>query len=69
MDLKSFKEEYVFTKYKNKCFKNAERLKGEIVKRYGKVDIDADTIYKRIVRYQVEKYGMTLCLHYERGDR
>ena len=67
IDLNNFKEEYAFHKYKNKSFKNAQRLKGELIKNYGKIDVDS--IHLRIVRYQVNKYGMTLCRDYARGDR
>ena len=67
IELKSFKEEYAFHKYKNKSFKNAQRLKGELIKKFG--DIDAGKVHERIVRYQVCKYGMTLCRDYYRGDR
>lgn len=68
LDLKSFKEEFAFYRYKNKSFKNAQVLKGELIKRYGK-NIDVSNIYLRIVDYQVKKYGMTLCRDYTRGDR
>ena len=67
IDLKSFKEEYAYVKYRNKSFKNAQRLKGELIKKFG--NIDAGKVHERIVRYQVAKYGMTLCRDYARGDR
>lgn len=67
IDLKDFKEEYAYVKYRNKSFKNAQRLKGELIKKFG--DIDVAMVYEKIVRYQVNKYGMTLCRDYLRGDR
>lgn len=54
-----FKEEYVFHKYKNRCFKNAERLKSELIRKYK--DVDVGDLYMRIVNYQVKKYGTSLC--------
>ena len=67
INLKNFKEEYAYAKYRNKSFKNAQVLKGELTRKFG--DIDVAMVYERIVRYQVDKYGMTLCRDYLRGDR
>ena len=67
IDLKNFKEEYAYIKYRNKSFKNAQVLKGELTKKFG--DIDVSKVYFRVVDYQVKKYGMTLCRDYTRGDR
>lgn len=53
-----FKEEYVFLLLKDKCFKNATECKGRIVKKFKNVDVDA--IYRRIVNYQIKKYGRGL---------
>lgn len=55
MCLKKFKEDYVFTKYKDKCFKNSATLKGEIIKNYP--GVDAEKLHVRIVNYQIDKYG------------
>ena len=68
IDLKDFKEEYAYVKFRNKSFKNAKVLKGQLIKRFGK-NIDASKLYERIVRYQVAKYGTTLCRDYRIRDR
>lgn len=67
IDLKGFKEEFAYVKYRNKSFKNAQTLKGELTRKYG--DIDTGKLYTRIVEYQIKKYGMTLCRNYRVRDR
>lgn len=57
MLFKKFKEDYVFNKYKDKCFMNAASLKGEIYSKYKWFNIDIDALYIRIVNYQVKTYG------------
>lgn len=57
MLFKSFKEYYVFNKYKDRCFINSKSLKGDMYKKYKKFDIDIDAMYIRITNYQIEKYG------------
>ena len=54
----SLKELYIFMKYKDKCFKNAATLKGEITKKYKGVDVQK--LYVKIINYQVSRYGGTL---------
>ena len=61
MDLKTFKEECMFSQFKDKPFKNAVVLKGAITKHYKDIEEkDAEKIYTRIVNYQIEKYGNVL---------
>ncbi|MBR6641162.1 MAG: hypothetical protein IKL08_03095 [Clostridia bacterium] len=57
MLFKKFKENYVFNKYKDKCFKNSAELKGEIYKNYKKINVDINSLYIKIVNYQVKKYN------------
>lgn len=57
MSLKSFEEEYLFTKYKNKCISSAAKFKGE-VKDYKNIDVGE--LYRRIINYQIKKYGNAL---------
>ena len=60
MNLKKFKEECIFTKYKNHCFKNANGFRSMLTKYHNDEDIDIDGIYRRIVNYQINKYGESL---------
>lgn len=53
-----FKEEYAFLMLKDKCFKNARECKGRIVRKFKNVDVDA--LYRRILNYQIKKYGRGL---------
>lgn len=53
-----FKELYVFNLYKNASLGNAELFRGLINKKFKGLDVNA--IYKKIVNYQVKKYGSTL---------
>ena len=52
----SFIEEYLFEILKNKSFSNMEQFK-KVVKEY---NIDETTLYRKIVNYQINKYGQTL---------
>lgn len=61
MDLKRFKEDCIFSQFKDKPFKNAVVLKGAITKHFKNMsDKDIEDIYTRIVNYQIEKYGNVL---------
>lgn len=57
MSLKNFEEEYLFTKYKDKNVYSAIKFRGEI-KDYK--NVDASALYKRIINYQIKKYGTSL---------
>lgn len=59
-----FKEEFIFQKYKDRSFVNAEELKGELTKKYP--GVDADKLHVRIVNYQINKYGKQLKHRVER---
>lgn len=65
----NFKEEYLFAKYKNTNIKNSEEFRYKIVKSKFKdlEDVDVSELYKRIVNYQVKKYGGTLSVT-DKGD-
>ena len=54
MSNKSFKEEYLFNKYKDEHFNNSGDFKKRI-REYK--EVDASELYKRIINYQVKKYG------------
>lgn len=60
MSNKIFKEEYLFTQYKDKAIKNATQFKGEIRKKYGVLEVDLTELYRKIVNYQIKKYGKHL---------
>lgn len=51
----SFKEEYLFIKYKDKGFNSFKSFKREINKKYNGIDIEK--LYLKITRYQIKKYG------------
>lgn len=63
----NLKEEFIFQKYKDRSFVNAETLKGEILKKYP--GVKADKLYVRIVNYQVNKYGQQLKRRIERFNK
>lgn len=62
MSLEKFKEECAFVQYKDKCFKNAETCKRNILKKFK--DIDVNNLYIRIVNYQLKRYGDILRVKY-----
>jgi len=49
-------EEQLFNELKDKALVNSEVFK----KKYKDIDIDHSRLYRRIVNYQVKKYGSTL---------
>ena len=58
MNLKSFKEDYVFTQYKDKPLINARVFKKMIREKYKNIDVD--NLYIKIIIYQVKEYGESL---------
>lgn len=57
--LVDFKENIVFEEFKDKHMNGINHLKKEVTKRYGFVPSSA--LYRKIVNYQIEKYGAPLC--------
>lgn len=56
--LVDFKENIVFEEYKDKVLKNANSFKYKVLKKYGFKP--STNLYKKIVNYQIEKYGKSL---------
>ena len=54
-----FIDELIFTECKDICFKNAKKFYDHVFKRYRIKEKKVD-IYKRIINYQIKKYGMSL---------
>lgn len=54
-----FEEEYLFAKYKDKGFNNSRSFKSKIRKTHKNIDVDS--LYIRVIRYQIKKYGKILC--------
>ena len=54
----SFKENYLFLKYRDKSMTNAETFRGLISRKHK--GVDANKLYTNIVNYQIKKYGRTL---------
>lgn len=52
-----FIEEYLFHKYKSTPFKNKKEFRSRFI---GYKDLDVDSLYLRINKYQVVRYGETL---------
>lgn len=57
---KNFVESYIFNKYKDKCFKNSTTLKGELYRKYKIYNVDLNSVYVKIVNYQIKKYDSML---------
>lgn len=56
----SFKEEYLFAKYKDRGFNNVNDFRSMVLSNHTISESDANKLYTRIVKYQVNKYGTTL---------
>ena len=56
----NFKEEYLFNKYKDSYIKTARSFREKVIKN-GFKDINISEVYRRIVNYQIGKYGNILC--------
>ena len=58
----NFKEEYLFTKYKDAQLKSSAEFRSKLSKSRIKdyEDVDIGQLYKRIVNYQIKKYGNSL---------
>lgn len=56
--LVDFKENIVFEEYKEKVLKKAKDFRDEVKKQHG-FEPSSD-LYKRIINYQIKKYGTTL---------
>jgi hypothetical protein len=59
------KEELLFKMFKDEKFKNTESLKSKIGSL--KDNIDFTKLYKRIINYQIDKYGEQLCAYEKQG--
>lgn len=60
MSNKMFKEGYIFANLKDRYFKNADEFKGIIIRDFKDVDCDISALYRKIVNYQIKKYGRNL---------
>ena len=60
MNKKEFKERVLglFSKYKDKPLGGAERFNNEIYLKYG--FIPTSDLYRKIINYQIQKYGRTI---------
>ena len=56
----SFKEEYLFAKYKDRGFNNVNDFRKMVLGKHSISESEANKLYTRIVRYQIKKYGTTL---------
>lgn len=62
---KELLERYVYEKFKDYCFANAQEFR-DIVAKY---KINASNVWIKITKYQVKKYGTTLIRHYGKLGR
>ena len=61
--IQEFKEELLFNKYKDTKICNSDYLRC----RYNDPDIDLTRLYRRIVNYQIDKYGSNLAYKGSQG--
>lgn len=59
------KEELLFKMFKDEKFKNTESLRSKIGSL--KDTVDFTKLYKRIINYQIDKYGEQLCGYEKMG--
>lgn len=57
---REFIEKYIYEKFKDYCFVNAEEFK----KMVAKYDVNASKVWAYISKYQVKKYGTTIVSRY-----
>lgn len=62
---KQLLEKFVFEKFKDYCFANAEEFRNAMAK----YKINASNVWINITKYQVKKYGTTLIRHYGKLGR
>lgn len=56
----SFKEEYLFAKYKDRGFNNVNDFRKLVLNKHAITEAEANKIYTRIIKYQIKKYGINL---------
>lgn len=56
----SFKEEYLFAKYKDRGFNNVNDFRKMVLSTHAISEPEANKLYTRIVKYQIKKYGTNL---------
>lgn len=56
----SFKEEYLFAKYKDRGFNNVNDFRKLVLSKHAITEAEANKIYTRIIKYQIKKYGTNL---------
>lgn len=62
---REFIEKYIYEKFKDYCFVNAEEFK----KMVAKYNVNASRIWVNITKHQVEKYGETIIGQHSRPGR